>query len=537
MQTKTVILLAIALGMGSTLSAADTFDMGKVQVVGKDAQSEKIDPSRQKINFTMGERATPMPELVPEVGTVEFRPMTEKQVFENFHRENKDELSVSAGLGTRGANELIINGKGTKEGYTGEVVIKREARDGYKSFVDTKKTGLEGTVSSTGEGSYAFTAGGEYSTEKYAQRGTKTISTPDAGIVNDVSRIWVNGNSTLEDGAFFTGHASVDSIGRDITNSAVSFNEEQTAFSFGAGAAYQKKLADKFKGRVALDIKSDKMTSSNSSDRKLTKSIIDLGGEYNVSAKADARFGVKRLSLMSEELNAPYASLDYRFNKPLQLILSYDQDLGNDSVEKIFFPSRYVVNGGLKASKIKTTKGSLNYRTNKGDTMGVDVFSQKEANALEYLDAYDPGKAMLTSSLNFVNDATRKGTSLWGNFKIEDHFKIKIKATYQNPENDTNGRKLSYEPKRILDVGFNYTEGKFMVDFSRRAEFDRTAHTPTASFAADDYSRSDLAIRYKLNDRFSTYLKFKDLYDEAKQIRYNVPEEGRVSLAGIEAHF
>ena len=76
-----------------------------------------------------------------------------------------------------------------------------------------------------------------------------------------------------------------------------------------------------------------------------------------------------------------------------------------------------------------------------------------------------------------------------------------------------------------------------MVDFSRRAEFDRSAVTNLGTFGADDYSRSDLAVRYRLSDRFSTYLKIKDLYDEAKSLRYDVPEEGRVSLAGIEAHF
>ncbi len=45
-------------------------------------------------------------------------------------------------MGTRGSSELIINGKGTKEGYTGDIVIKRESSDGYRSFVDTSKTGL-----------------------------------------------------------------------------------------------------------------------------------------------------------------------------------------------------------------------------------------------------------------------------------------------------------------------------------------------------------------------------------------------------------
>lgn len=301
MQAKTVILLAIALGMGSTLSAADTFDMGKVQVLGKDAQSEKIDPSAQKINFTMGERTTPMPELVPEAGPLEFRPMTEKQALDNFHRENRDELSVAAGLGTKGSNELIINGKGTKEGYIGDIIIRRESRDGYKSFVDTRKTGLEATVSSTGEGSYTLSAGGEYSNEKYAQRGLKAIPTPDAGIENGVSRISIKGNSTLEDGAFFSGNARIDSINRDITNSATGFNEEQTAFSLSGEAAYSKKMSDNFRGRAALNLKNDKFTVSSGADRKLTKTVIDLGGEYDVSEKSLVKFGLKKMSLMSKD--------------------------------------------------------------------------------------------------------------------------------------------------------------------------------------------------------------------------------------------
>ena len=537
MQTRKLITLAMVLGLSTQLHAADTFDMGKVQVVGKDAQTEKIDPARQQITFEMGERSAPMPELVPDVGPLEFRPMTEKQLLNNFHRENKDELSVAAGIGTRGSNEIIVNGRGSKEGYIGDVTIRRESRDGFRSSVDTSKTGLEANVSSTGEGSYSMTAGGEYSVEEYAQRGLTTIPSPDAGIENNVSRINVTGNSTLEDGSFFKGNVDIDSMSRDIRNPAVSFSEEQTTFSISAGASYLKKLTDKFKGRAALDLKKDKFTVTAGSDRDFTKTVLDLGGVYEASAKATANFGLKRMSLMSKDEIAPYASLDYRFSKPWQLLLAYDVDLGNDSLEKIFMPSRYVAASDIMASHLKTTTGSLNYRTNKGDTLGVDLFSQTEEDAIEYLDFHNPGKRMLESQLNFVNEAKRSGVSLRGSFKIEDNFRISLKGTAQTTENNVTGQRLSYEPKRLLDVGFNYTEGKFMVDFTRRAEFDRLAHTPTATFSADDYSRSDLAVRYKLSERFSTYLKIKDLYDEASQIRYDVPEEGRVTLAGLEAHF
>ncbi len=537
MQIRKIIAMAIAMSLGTGAYAADTFDMGKVQVVGKDAQSEKIDPSRQKISFDMGERTDPMPELVPEIGPAVYRPMTEKPTLENFHREDRDEISVSAGLGSRGSNELIINGKGTHEGYIGDVVIKRETRDGFKSLVDTSRTGLEATVSSTGEGSYSLTAGGEYSQEEYAQRGTSTIPTPHAGMETNYNRIFVNGNSTLEDGAFFKGYAGVDSLSRDISNSAINFNEEQTVFSGSAGASYLKKLGENFKGRAELDLKSDKFTVTAGDDRELTKSVLTLGGDYELSEKADARFGFKRMSLMDRDATAPFASLDYRFSEPWQFVLGYEEDLGNDSLEKIFMPGRYVVAGALEASHRKTLQGSINYRTNNGDTFGVDLFTQKELDAIEYTDIFDPGKSMLTSSFRFVDDARRRGMVLRGDFNIENNFRINIKSTFQNPEDEGAGRRLSYEPKRILDVGLNYTEGKVMVDFSRRAEFDRSAHTGAGVFSADDYSRSDLAVRYRLNNRFSTYLKIKDLYDEAKSLRYDVPEEGRVSLAGVEAHF
>ena len=54
---------------------------------------------------------------------------------------------------------------------------------------------------------------------------------------------------------------------------------------------------------------------------------------------------------------------------------------------------------------------------------------------------------------------------------------------------------------------------------------------------ASDYSRSDLAVRYKINDKFTGYLKIRDLYDEAKKIRKDVSEEGRLTMAGVEMHF
>jgi hypothetical protein len=463
--------------------------------------------------------------------------MTEKQLLDNFHREDRKEISVAAGLGTRGAKELIINGKGEKEGYVGDIIIRRQTRDGYKSSYETKDTGVEAVVTSSGHGSYSLTAGGEYGYSQRAERGTRTMPTPNAGFEDSVSRISVQGNSTLEDGSFFKGHANVDSLSRELDNHSVAFSEEQTVFSIGAGASYNKKLHEKFRGKAEVEVKSDKFSVSGGADRKFTKTVLSLGGNYDISDKSELQFGLKSMSLMDRDRTAPYARLDYRWEKPWQAIISYDEDLGNDSLEKILMPARYVVSTPLEASRKKTLKGAVNYRTTRGDTLGIEVFSQTEHDALEYLDINDPVRAMLTSGYRFLDRAKRRGTTLKGQFKLENSFRFNIAGTWQTPENDVNGQRISYEPEKILDVGVNYSEGKWMVDFTRRAEFERTARTLTTEFSAEDYSRSDLAIRYRVNDRFSAYMKIKDIYDEAKEIRYNVPEEGRVTLAGIEAHF
>jgi hypothetical protein len=532
-----IVAFAIVLSCSSTLFAADAYDMGKIQVVGQDAQQEKITPDINDLEIDMGERTSPMPDLIPEEIQMEKRPLVEKKIASNIHKENKEEISVALGIGNRGADEIILNGKGVRNGYTGDIAISRMTKDGYKSFYDEEKSGVSGRVTSTGEGSYMLSVNGEYGSNSFAQRGTRLVPTPNAGIEDSGGRIGVTGHSTLEDGSFFKANANITSLGREVKNSSISFSEEDSLFSFSAGASYLKSFSPTFKGRAAISMVSDKYTTTNAQDRELTKSVVDLSGDYDLSGKTNAKFGIKSMSLMSSDKMSPYVKLDHRFAQPWQLVLSYDEDLGNDSMEKIFMPSRYVVNSALKASHLKKMAASLNYRTKKGDTLGIDIFSEKESNYLETLDLYDPGKAMLTSTFRFLNEAKRKGTSLRGSFKIEDHFKISLKSTYQSPEDTSTGRKLSYEPKRTLDVGFNYTEGKVMVDFTRRAEFDRTAYTPTNSFGADDYSRSDLLVRYKLNKTYNAYLKVKDLYDEAKDLRYNVPEEGRLTVAGVEAHF
>jgi hypothetical protein len=325
MQTKTLIALSLAMSLGTQVWASDDFDMGKVQILGKDAQVERIDPADTAFGMEIGDRTEPLPHLVPETGPAEFKPMTEKQLLDNFHRENKEEISVAAGMGTRGSSELIINGKGAKEGYVGDLIIRREARDGYKSSFETKKTGLNAVVTSAGQGSYIVTAAGEYSKSQQAERGTRALPTPNAGFEDSVSRLSLKGNSTLEDGSFFKGYAAIDSIDRDVNNHALAFSEEQGVFSLAAGASYHKELHKKFRGKAGVDIRSDKFTTTGNPDRELTKTVLDLGGDLEISPKSNLNFGLKAMSLMERDRTAPYARLEYRWEKPWQAVLSYDE--------------------------------------------------------------------------------------------------------------------------------------------------------------------------------------------------------------------
>ena len=92
MRLNKIMALAIACGISASAYATDTFDMGNVQVVGKDDQSNKVIQSLSDISFTMTDKEIPMPELTPEMASLDYKPLTEKPTLSNIHRENKNEF-------------------------------------------------------------------------------------------------------------------------------------------------------------------------------------------------------------------------------------------------------------------------------------------------------------------------------------------------------------------------------------------------------------------------------------------------------------
>jgi hypothetical protein len=105
MQLKKITAIAIAAALSATSYAADTFDMGKVQVVGKDAQSTKIDISQHMLSFTPEDKMNEMPALAPIEGVQDYRPMTEKKPINTFNKRSDGEVSVAAGIGNNNGGE------------------------------------------------------------------------------------------------------------------------------------------------------------------------------------------------------------------------------------------------------------------------------------------------------------------------------------------------------------------------------------------------------------------------------------------------
>ena len=547
MHYKKIIALALACGISATVYAADTYDMGNVQVVGKDAQSSKMLQSSNEIAFGMTDKSIPLPDLTPEIESLStYQPVTEKPVVDNIHRTLKNEYSAALGMGNRGSSEMYVNGRGQNEKYKGDLIIIRQSKDGFKSTVDSEKTGLKARITTTNDDTTTVTGGVEILDKKSALRGTDTAIRQgldaNAKLDNDDKRIWINSDSTLENGAFVKGYATFDSLNRDTTND-VGFRDEQDLAALRIGGTYKNRIDDKTTANASIDIRTEKLDSEYGRDIKFTKTVAAGGIEKELSSKAVGGIGLKAMKLKGEDKLSPYVNFSYQPNTIWKLSLGYEEDLGNDNLEKIFMPNRYVDTKDLefKASKKKTLKSSIDYRTYNGDCIGVDLFSQKEDNSIEYFDINNfDGRRILSSRVAYA-DAERKGLTFRGDFKLDEGFTLCLSATAQTPE-DSNGNRLSYEPKQILDVGLNYTNNKIMLDFTRRAESGRKAYVgnnggPVGLVGVSDYSRSDLAVKYKLNDRFTAYCKIKDLYDEGKKIRHDVSEEGRVTLGGIEIHF
>ena len=546
MHYKKIIALALACGLSATLYAADTYDMGNVQVVGKDDQSSKMLQSTNDIAFGMTDKSIPLPDLTPEIESLSYQPVTEKPSIENIHRSLKNEYSAAIGMGNRGASEMYVNGRGQNENYKGELIIIRQTKDGFNSTVDSEKTGLKAKITSTNDDTTTVNGGVEILDRKTALRGTDTAikqgRDANAKLDNDDKRLWINSDSTLENGAFVKGYATFDSLRRDTSND-VGFKDRQDLNALRVGGTYKNRIDDKTNANASIDIRTEKLDSDYGNDVKFTKTVAAGGIEKELSCKAVGGIGLKAMKLKNEDKLSPYINFSYQPNTIWKLSLGYEEDLGNDNLERIFMPNRYVdtKNFDFKASKKKTLKSSVDYRTHKGDCIGVDLFSQKEDNSIEYFDLENfDGRRILSSRVAYA-DAERKGLTFRGDFKLDEGFTLSLSATAQTPE-DSNGNRLSYEPKQILDVGLNYTNNKLMLDFTRRAESGRKAFVginggPAGLIGLSDYSRSDLAVKYKLNDRFTAYCKIKDLYDEGKKIRYDVSEEGRVTLGGIEIHF
>ncbi|HNV69989.1 MAG TPA: TonB-dependent receptor [Candidatus Ozemobacteraceae bacterium] len=517
------------------VTAKDTYDLGKVQVVGQDAQSTSMTPDSDTISQEMGERS----ELTPEIPLTE-----EKEVEKPVQKPTAPEtvktrtggFTMGMAKGTRNSFEVYGKGHGYQNGYIGSLSVGRSSRDGFRSTRSEDRTWADLSLHGN-EGSYDLDVAGTLATDKFAQRGWRTNPSPDAAIEDAPRRLIVKGSSTLPDGAYFQAEAAVDSITRTTSNRPFGVNEEATLSSGRVGAEYASKLSEAVLGKVGFDIRRDSFGLQNGPEQDLTKRNLRLSAQHRFERGSSIELGLKSLGLMNRERTAPMFRLDYRMKEPWQLILSYDEDLGNDSLEKVFLPRQYVGFATLRASHQKRTSAKVNYRSPEQFHLGLELFQESEDQGVEYVDAHDVARNLLTSQIRFADDAKRRGMKVSGSVKLDEHFVLKAGATFQNPEDTATGRQLSYEAKRLFDVELAYEHRSLKFNINRKSESDRVAYTPVTKVGLEDYSRTDLECKYQFDKHFSAFVRVNDLYDEAQEKRYNVPEEGRVSLLGVEAQF
>jgi outer membrane cobalamin receptor len=542
MRMKNAISLMLMLGLSVTVYANDPYDLGQVQVIGKDAQSSKINVTEHMLGFNLDEKSNPMPEMVPLVGAQEYRPITEKQPISTFQKRESGEMSVAAGVGNRNAGEFILHGKGNHEGYNGEGMFKAESRKGFKSNVNSKYIGATGSVTTTTEVGSTFSINGELSKDKFGFRGTSTNPTPDAKLDTSYKGLGFSGSATQDDGAYLKGSFNLNHYDRDVHSGLAGFNKNQKIMSYDFSGTYLRKSEDKFRNKAGFEFKSEELRINGEAKQDFTKLGASFGTDYEISERANTSLGFKVLKSNKRSSTSPYAVANYKLSEPWTLKLSYDEDLKNDSFSRIFMANHYVESNGKKiiASKQRTVRAGVNFRNVNNDTFGAEFFTQTEYDAIEYSDEYNAGSKLTGSVYDFM-EAKRTGVNLNSKFKLESHFDFDVRYTFQNPRSETANRRISYEPRRIMDVGVHYKKQKLDIDFSRHVEYDRRAQIyvgaiPTIQ-SVNDYSRSDIAFKYRANDIYTGYVKIYDLYDEAKRLRYDVLEEGRVFLAGIEAHF
>lgn len=520
-----------------SLYAKDTYDLGQVQIVGADRSEEQYSQNIQDISLEMGEKPNVVPEL-PDIVYPKQGPLAEKP-FEPSSGKPKvaKKLSIEVGKGSSDTFFGRLSGTGSYNDYEGKFELMRDSKDGFKSQSDDRKTFLSGALKTFGENKYEMKVDGDYLTDHFGQRGTRSAPTPNAGLNDTYRRFGFKGSGTTKEGAFVSGKVNMESAARTTDQPSKAFKEDSSYYSGQVQGEYLVNLKKNLAGKLLMDIAKRSYSIDNGPNSDNTKRIFGVSGEYNFREKAFLELGLKGIGAMGANKTVPQFRFDYHWSDPWQALLIYDEDIGNCDLKEVFLPRRYVPWINMKPSHRKRWSGRLNYRWEGGNTVGAELFRETETGAIEYVDSFDAAKGLLVSGVRFAGKAKRAGLTLGGHVKLDDNFSLGAATTIQDPKDTVTGNQLSYEAKRILDVLFSYRSGAFEADYTRKAYFDRVAYIPATKVDSGDYSRADLFFKYHFKKDMRAFLKVKDLYDDAKSLRYNVPEEGRVSIVGLEADF
>lgn len=529
-------LLLLYCCINSTVNALnETHNLGIFKIEGQDAQQSEIKFETDEITPPSSMSSPINADIILNINKPQQDIIQEKAIASTIEPSQTGFTVYMAG-GNNSYKQSLFAIKGLVASYSGELMYNYEKIDAYKSYQTDEQKSITANLTNHGEGKYSMSLSSSLEYNKIPQRGTITNPTPNALIDDDKISVSLQGNSVLSDGGFFNAALDVTNIDRKVSNVDSNFSESNELFSSKLSAEYQKSLNNTIFGKISIDLKHNKYDSENNFKEKLYKRKTTLEFSYSPSKNTNLTFGFNDTTMKNKDHFSPNFSLKQKLNDSLKFSINYFEDLQNDSLETIFLQKRYVPIERIKPSVKKEINTIFSYNFN-STNLSLEFFKSTENDFIEYWDAYDGVKKILTSKVNFVDKAKNSGFRIKSNINIDNNLIFKTNFTFQDPKNDKTGKKLSYNPEKIIDVSLSYTEKDLSLNISRYAMFDRIAYTPQGIYKVDDYSRTDLILQYKFNDNLQSFIKVKDLYDEAKKLRLNVDERGRVTIMGIQLSF
>lgn len=289
---------------------------------------------------------------------------------------------------------------------------------------------------------------------------------------------------------------------------------------------------------AGLEYNNDKVhydTGYGSTDEKIINKAILIQDSWQINDKWDMTVGVRRDNHnIAGNATTPRANFGYKFDEKNNMYIGYNKFF----VAPLF--NNYFGKWGnrdLKPEKGHTWEAGWNHRFDESSEASVHVFSRKTNDVIGYTTKY----------IN-LDKENAKGFDVQFS-KSYDDFTLRTGYTYTNSKVEKNDgisyNEKGFVPKHSINVGIDYSKGKFDSTFDLRGALKRGSFE--GQFPSENYWVADLSMNYKAVKNGKVFLKINNLFDKyyaehtyktgagAPNQFYGMP--GRTIIAGMEYSF